>query len=57
MEYQPPATPTEPEKSVLYVTDVDIDIARLIVRIDKIDGRNTPEATLKVANAKSATDQ
>ncbi len=57
MEYQPPATPTEPEKSVLYVTDTDIDMARLIAIIDKMDDRETPEATLKVANAKSATGQ
>ncbi len=57
MEHQPLATPAEPEKSVLEVSDADIDIARLIIKMNEIEGRTTDEATLKVANAKPAAYQ
>lgn len=42
------------EPKVLLVSDADIDMARTIVEIDRIEGRQTDDATLRIANATSA---
>ena len=35
----------------LLVSDADIDIARMILKLDRLDGRESDPATLRVANA------
>ena len=53
MEYRPAEQPEVTEKT-LYVTEVDVDTARFIIEIDRIEGRPSDEATLRIANARPA---
>lgn len=40
----------------LLVSDADIDIARLLVKLDRLDGRVSDPATLRIANAAAFDD-
>ena len=40
----------------LLVSDADIDIARLLVKLDRLDGRESDPATLRIANATAFDD-
>ncbi len=40
----------------LLVSDADIDIARLLVKVDRLDGRESDPATLRIANAAAFDD-
>ncbi len=40
----------------LLVSDADIDIARLLVKLDRLDGRESDPATLRIAHATAFDD-
>lgn len=40
----------------LLVSDADIDIARLLVKFDRLDGRESDPVTLRIANATAFDD-